>query len=451
MSDERSPPGRRRAVGHVFLAVLCLTAFAHCARAQPVRPSPTAQAPESLAESDPATVLGRVVTGSGSGANGRRVLMKGHDPVVLVREGRFSFVNVPASYDVWVANQAKDTVAIYQGLTRRDPLLRFSVGYESTPDELPHRAGVRGILRADVPFPLGNAYLATVSYFADRASMTFQVGQYAESAGPRFGRKELRWEGGTTVSGTLAALVQHGSREQRWIEAFAGSKPLALTAGEEANAELTLVPVPVGRIAGSVDTNHMDLVREIYFGWELPAARGEIGIGNCKFRMTYDCPLPDLSVLGGGYCATIHVAFPFGEATGVVKKCGGKTGMTDFSIHVGPPPRFLERGKTSTLGKDASLSWTATGESVYVVELEPAARSPARPHLQVFTAEPRLRFPDLAVLGVKFPVGAAYKCQVSRLSPYSSLDELASARESSRSEGELQKIDSEPIEVTLVE
>jgi hypothetical protein len=260
---------------------------------------------------------------------------------------------------------------------------------------------------------------------------------------------KLAWEGEPSVSGLLVALGEHATKDKRWVDAFLASKPLAVAAGDEARAELKLVPVSTGRIAGAIDTYHLDLVREIYFGYHIPNTSGEIGIGTCPALKTFDCELPDLGSLGGEYCATIN--FTYFDTTGMARKCGGKIGMTDFSFHVEPPPRFQARGKFSTVTKDAVLSWTDAGKGVYLVDLGPELRSPSMPHVQVLTAATQIHWPDFEALGVKVPVGAKYRCRVSRLSPYTSVDDLASWRGLYPTATDFQQVDSNPIAVTVVE
>ena len=86
-----------------------------------------------------------------------------------------------------------------------------------------------------------------------------------------------------------------------------------------------------------------------------------------------------------------------------------------------------------------------------MVDLGPDSRSANLPHIQVFTAERQIRWPDFEALGAKSPFGAKYRCQVSRLSPYASVDDLASWRGLYPTATDFQKVDSPPIEVTLVE
>jgi len=362
------------------------------------------------------TVAGKVLAvGSGLSANGRWVFMKGREPV-LVRDGGFSFDRVPATYDVWVANEDRGNISIYEGVTRRDPVLWHSTYYMPGLDEAPQRGTITGILRGDFPFPVELGYLVTIYYVAEGAQAVIQVGRYSASGGPRFGPIAVEWYGGPSITGNLVAVAEHATKDKRWAKAFLASTPLSLTSGEKATAELKLAPVPTGRIAGSIDTDGLDMVREIYFTYQVPKAKGQLDVLHCKVYKTYDCELPDLRSLGGEYCASINFAYPFGEPTVEARKCGGKIGMTDFSFHVGGPPRF--QGKSATVSKDGVLAWTDKEKGVYMVKLGPDWHTPKAPHLEIFTSETQIRWPDFEALGVTLPVGAKFRCQVSRLSPW---------------------------------
>jgi hypothetical protein len=394
-------------------------------------------------------VHGHVVNESGQGVLDGLAGMKGHDPVALEREGRFSFAKVVASYDLWVANQRRDTIVLYRGLTRRDPVIRLPQGNESPPKP-PHSGTLRGILRGEFPFPVEGGYLVNLGFFADRAKAFLQMGQYMPNGGPRFGW-DLRWAGEPTLRGTVVAFGIHKEKDKPGTEAFLASQSVSLLPDAEARLELKLAPVPMGHIAGVVDIVHKDIVRDIYFAYRLAKAPGEIGFGNCPVRKTYDCPLPDVTALAGTYCATVSFMFPYRDANSTVTKCGGKLGMTDFSIHVGPAPQLEAPRPGSTVTRQSRLSWTDAEQGVYQVELVADSRMAVKPTIEIFTTDKQLDWPELEGLGLAFPAGAGYRLQVSRLSPYRSVDELVSGRALSGSPDESQKITSEAVDVKLTE
>lgn len=396
------------------------------------------------------TVDGKVLTLWRQGAKGRQVFMKGRAPVTLV-DGSFSFANVASPYDVFIAEPGGETFSIYQGLTRRDPVLWFHTAYTTALDELPHLATVHGILRGDFPFPIDNEHGLTVYYQSDRAKSFWQANRpewHANSAGPRFGRMRVAWAGAPSLTGQLVVVGQHAVDKKKWVDAYVGRAPLTLAAGQEAFQEVTLQPVPIGRMAGSVSIDNKDMVREIGFSYQLPGMSSPVGIGSCPVYKTFDCELPDLGVLGGEYCAVINYAFVFDHGRGMTRRCGGKLGMTDFSFRVGPPPKLEQKG--TTMASHGTLSWTDTEKGVYMVTLAPDYRERRLPHIKVFTSATSIHWPDFAVLGTKFPVGAKYTCKVTRLSPYESIDDSASSRGFTET-ADYQEVESVPLELTLVQ
>jgi len=250
----------------VGLALLAGWGSAAVLRAAPTRKDPKPAGANS--------VEGLVVNEAGAGLLSGRAGIKGHDPVGLEPAGRFSFSKVPEVYDVWVANQRADSVVVYQGLCRRDPVIPFPQGYEP-PRESAHRATIQGILRGEFPFPAEHGYMATVSYGSDRAMAVSQLAQGMPSGGPRFGPWNMQWEGEPKLDGTLVALGQHSEKDQPWLEAFLASKPLSLTPGTTASVELKLAPVSIGHIAGEVDILHKDIVRNIHFFYRLATRQGK--------------------------------------------------------------------------------------------------------------------------------------------------------------------------------
>lgn len=162
---------------------------------------------------------------------------------------------------------------------------------------------------------------------------------------------------------------------------------------------------------------------------------------------TYDCELPDVTSLAGTYCAVVSIFVPH-IISGTVTKCGGKLGMTDFSIHVGPAPK-LKALEGSFVTKDTVLSWMDGEKGVYHVELLSDSRMAVKPNIEVFTAAKEIRWPDLQGLGLAFPAGAHYRLRVSRLSARASVDELVSFRSPAQAPDEVREITSKTIEVTL--
>jgi hypothetical protein len=348
----------------------------------------------------------------------------------IVREGRFFSKKTGARYDAWLVDKAEHVVTIYQGLTRRDPLLWIPGNGTSSP--APHKATVHGILRGDFPFPVESGRGLNLYFFAEEASGYWQAQPlewgHGTSAGPRFGRIHVAWAGERSIAGQLFALGEIAEEKMRWSGAWLAQAPLRLSDGTEGFSEMTMEALPIGHIAGSVSIDGKDVVREIGFYYQLPGKRGRLALGSCPVLNTYDCHLPDLGSLGGEYCAHINYQFPLRyDANGTTTRCGGKLGMTDFSFHVGPKPEWT--GASDHMNPQSTLTWKDQGKGIYRVHLTPGYDSKVKgPTIDIYTARTGVRWPDLNAWGMDFPAGATYKCEVTRLSPHASVDELTSLR-----------------------
>jgi hypothetical protein len=93
----------------------------------PTRPSPPRPQPAAVVEVD-RTVRGRVVTPWGWGMR-QRVVRIGQQRTFTDGEGRFTFENVPDTYDIEILERDGRRATAYYGLSRRDPVL----GHEAWP------------------------------------------------------------------------------------------------------------------------------------------------------------------------------------------------------------------------------------------------------------------------------------------------------------------------------
>jgi hypothetical protein len=74
--------------------------------------------------------------------------------------------------------------------------------------------------------------------------------------------------------------------------------------------------------------------------------------------------------------------------------------------------------------KDTKYSWTSVEKAVYMLDLTSASgTTPSTPRLSVHTTATELSWPDLGSIGLGFPAGAQYRCEVTAVSPRQSLDE----------------------------
>jgi hypothetical protein len=389
------------------------------------------------------TVLG---TGSGYSFPGRKVVIGAQSTVTDVG-GRFSFEQVAETYDVIVVEPGGWNVSVYYGLTRRDPILSDSGGGGSSLDSPAQSVSITGTLTADFSFPVDSAHLVTVYYLADHGHGAVQVGAGLVSAGPGYGPLWVGWNGDTSITGSLVAIGQYGVVGTPWTKGYLASKPLSLVGGDAPTQDLALAEVSIGKIGGTIQMYSGNPLQGVHFTYRLPGMMGGIELGRCGTSGTYSCGLPDLTALGGDYCVSVVDLFGVAQA----QKCGGRIGMSDLSIQVQPPPQFQKPADGSPITKDSKLSWTGMSNGVYMLDLSPDKPSASSPYIQVYTSATQLLWPDLRAIGVAFPADVTYTCQVSGLSPYASMDDLASSRGPFNAEMDGQWLDSGKIHLSLVQ
>ena len=361
--------------------------------------------------------------------------------------GRFSLDNVTGTYDAMVVEPGGMVVSVYYGLTRRDPILSHMAAYDSSSDSPTQSVSIAGMLTAGFPFPVDSSHVITVYYLADHGYGVLQVGSLLASAGPGYGPLSVGWNGDASITGRLVAVGQYGSYTVPWTKAFLASNSLSLASGDVTTVDLALAEVSIGQIGGTIQMYSGNAVEGVHFSYRLPGTMGGIELGQCTTTGKYSCGLPDLTTLGGDYCVYILDVWGYAQAT----KCGGALGMNDFSIQVQAPPQIQKPTDGSPITKDSKLSWTGIPNGVYMLDLSPDRITATSPHIQIYTSATQLRWPDLHAIGVEFPVGVTYTCQVSGLSPYASMDDLASSRGLFNDEMDRQWLDSAKIDLSLVQ
>jgi hypothetical protein len=84
--------------------------------------------PAPAARSDPGIVVGRLLDSTSGGPLRRWTVAMGDERKGTDADGGFSFAGVPPLYDVVILDPDGSSIAIYKGLTRRDPLLLAGQG-----------------------------------------------------------------------------------------------------------------------------------------------------------------------------------------------------------------------------------------------------------------------------------------------------------------------------------
>jgi hypothetical protein len=413
----------------------------------------------------PGRVTGHVFRSAGSPVVGRIVHLNGRRMVTLDKEGAFVLEQVPARYDLWIGHDKEASVTVYRGLTRRAPTLQHEASYDLPEDRRSdNKATISGIVRGGFPFPIDKDRRLVFSFMSEDAhggwGMGSRMGQDGNSLGPRFGRMNIVWQGKPRVAGTLIAIGARMEKGNFWLDPVLGVQPVVINDKAETTVEIELASLPTGRIAGEVKAPAKYRTWNGYLDFRLDGGRGSINL-DCRLddawrtQGRFDCLVPDLSVLHGQYCMSLIDGTAHGSA---LEHCGGSVGMTDFSPPFQAPPDLRPLDKPGLVRTRSVIAWSGEEKAVYAVEIRSSmdyeARTPENVksvELRLFTTGTRMAWKELERYGVKTPPGAKYEVVVSRMWPYRTVDEIASASGPLSRTATYQRASSTPVEVKVVE
>jgi hypothetical protein len=333
-------------------------------------------------------------------------------------DGRFSFPVVPAGYDLVIASPDASAATVYQGLTRRDPIVIHGEGRARQPA---HSAVIL-------------VTLAGTEWSSERWDVQFAspraipVSGRRRSTSPAPGAPRepetitVKWDGADTITGVVMAETAHSRQLEIQLALFA-RKDLTLRDGETAN--LTLVPttVPVVKrprprvITPKEDPGFDPVYLEHY---RLPGVGGTVR-GPGRAAKPYD--IPDLRGVGLELCALAFQANPYLRSRHL--QCGVDPTQS-LSISLPSPPVFTAPAFDTRASPGMRFAWSAVPNAVYRLTLAGGPRSSAHPHIEIVTMQTTVRWPNLKPVGVAFPAPlAAYAAVVGVRGPYSSIDEVA--------------------------
>jgi hypothetical protein len=175
----------------------------------------------------------------------------------------------------------------------------------------------------------------------------------------------------------------------------------------------------------------------------VPGSAHAIDLGDCQAEGAFACALPDLGMLGGEYCMSLHAPGRLPRA----HRCGGALGMRDFSIAPAPPRPRLVAGAQASPASDM-LSWTGPGQPVYQLTFDtddPGA------YVIVYLAKPSFSWTDFRALAVPLGADTAVSATVAALIPYAGVDELASGVEPLSVRTSWQRLESQKLELAIPE
>jgi len=352
-------------------------------------------------------------------------------------DGSFSIENVSSPYDAVVADPEGANVSVYYGLARRDPILWYSPGNTLKGQPLP-KAHISGVISGAFASPLGSGQLIRIYFVSSKTvQSSWELGENVLRYGPNYGPIPIAWSGADPVDGRVIGLGRVYSQGGLYLSGALASQPVTVSANSTVEADLVLSSVPNGHLAGSIQTIK-SLAQTVSITYRLPTMLDPLIVGSFLASAVFDYEVPDLSALGGTYC--LNAATSDGGARS--RQCGIEIGARDISLTLPAPPEIVTPKTGSPVTKDTRFSWTSIGGAVYVLELSATA---SVPHISVYTTATEVNWPDLSAMGIAFPAGVEYRCQVTALLPHRTIDEAGLG-----TQDEGQRLTSEMIRVTTV-
>ena len=405
------------------------------------------------------TIHGRFIGSSATSVAGRKVVV-GSQRASTDQTGNFSLKNIPATYDLAVIERDEALVSLYLGLSRRDPTVAHSQLPSRPRYSFDHDAAIRGQFFG-ATFTEDQGRLRFSMSFLP-TTPTVRTGwfdhNYTDNAS--FGPNGISWSGPPTLSGRLLASIVSNCPGAGCALVGIASKVLKLEDGDTLSEDMHVTELPKGHIAGTWDPTEKPLAASLRFSYELSDGSGSFWVGSCPLRdsvdcvlsaddgptssaddrpcRSFDCPLPDLSILPGRYCVTrVGNNYPVVGSERLIK-CGIPLGTTDLvisgkspasadtkAVARAPAMQFTSPANSGHITSDSPFAWEAREKSVYIIELRPSIPFNLVPRIFVFTDKTGFRWDDLRAHGIGFPTGASYVVTVTPI-PVSSVDQVAS-------------------------
>jgi hypothetical protein len=341
-----------------------------------------------------------------------QIVAIGADKTTSNGDGRFSFAKVSVNYDLVIASPDGAQATVYQGLTRRDPIVVHKGGRVRAPV---HAAQIV------VKLPAGDAAADTwqVHFVSARALAAIQGKSQA------LGPLAVKWDGADTIDGVVMAQSMRVEKLAIPLTLFA-QQSVNLRAGQTVTVELRAAKAPVVRRPPPV----VSLPKEdpgfdpVYIEeYRLPGA-GVALRGPGPAASAYD--IPDLRGFGLQLCADGFQWNPYVHSRRV--QCDADPGKLT-SLALPSPPAFTSPAWDTIAAPGMQFAWSAVPNAVYVLALASASGKPTavHPRVELFTTRTTAAWPDLRAVGVAFPRPlAAYAAVVGTQGPHASMDDLVS-------------------------
>ena len=335
-------------------------------------------------------------------------------------EGRFSFAKIPVDYELAIASPDGTRATIYQGLTRRDPIV---VHKGARVREPAHRAEIFVTLAgSDVGRESWQIHFVSAGALAEiRGKAWAAAGDKSQNPEPL----AVKWDGADTIAGVVMAHSMRIEKLDIPLTLFA-QQPVNLRAGQTATIELRPAKAPVVRRPSPVV-----MVPKEDPGFD-PVYIEEYRLPGAGFAMHGPGPagrayqIPDLRGFGLQLCGDGFQWNPYLHSRRV--QCGTDPAKVT-SLALPSPPAFTSPAWDTIATPGMRFTWSAVPDAIYQLGLASASGKPtaAHPRIDIITSRTTAAWPDLQALGIVFPQPlAAYAAVVGTHGPYRSMDDLVS-------------------------
>jgi len=389
---------------------------------------------------DPNVLKGRVVDYDTNRALPGRTVLIGASLADAARvtlttdeHGEFRLARPLDAYDVAVIEPDGSTVSVYARLAAAKLVLPHRTGGVVASK---HSARITGNVSGGTSYPLSDARdFVGVYLFSDEANSAYPMG----GGGPPYGPDYVavsHFDGPGPLANTLVALGTFGRKDDApptdpAYSAFALTRRLKLSDGDDVNMDLELAPVDLGTISGSVITPSDHPLSSLRTHYRFPYPLGIVSFPSADYvrqnPLTNDgafvYELPVLEEAGATLCLAADSDLAESLWT---ERCGLSLDGDAVSLELEAPPSLDKPIAGAVIDQATVFSWSPFAGGVHRLELWPPYLSATTPGLSLYTAATETALPDLASLGVSFPSDAPYAVTITGIGPAASLDDALS-------------------------
>lgn len=349
--------------------------------------------------------------------------------------GAFVLPRPTGSYDAAVMEPDGSAITIYQGLSRRDPVLahRWARAFPVAT----RLAKVSGSVSGGATYPLSDPTdVVAVHLFTDESVERYLMGAGAAPYGPDFvTTARFDSEPQSSLLVALGTFVRKSSApvSDPAYTAVTASASMTLSDGDMVMRDLELEPASLGEISGVVTLPSGRKVTDMREHYRYPFPQALMTFPAADYVRTnpvtadgaFAFELPELSAGGASLC----LAASSDEANSLwTERCGLTLPQDSVSIELQPAPELEEPSAGETIDAATRFAWTPFAGGVHELVIWTDSPSSDSPGITLLTAAAEAVLPDLTDLSVSLPAGVAYSVTVVGRGPFESLDDAVGAK-----------------------